>query len=309
MLRQFGYWDGQPLGERIAPALIGAARAEADDDVREMLVLALGSTDDRAWVPALSVFADDRHAAIRRAVASSLPIMFAGDPMDDPAVSTLIGLTHDDDPEMRDWATMALGTQSDLDTAAIRDALAARLDGAGGDTALEAVIGLDRRGDVRARESLISRLGAPDQPVNSMDLEAAAALADPVLMPLLRRLAQEWCEEQDDHTRALDHAIARCAPEAVALAAEREAQLVAAIELGLAGTGWKVALPGSYPRTAMTFLRPDGTPDPPPSCWLVWDDDTDPQRFDPQIQAEQWVWEIEARRQTGAEAEQEPPGG
>jgi HEAT repeat protein len=55
-------------------------------------------------------------------------------------------LTQDTAPEVRDWATFALGTQIDLDTSEIRDALAARLNDPDEVTRAEAATGLSRRG-------------------------------------------------------------------------------------------------------------------------------------------------------------------
>lgn len=297
-LGQFGYLEGRPFGARTAPALAAAARQETDDPTRVSLVDALGSAEDPAWVPELSSHAADPYPPVRVAVAGSLPLMFTGGPLDDAAVATLIALTTDDDPDVRDWATTALGSLSDSDTPEIREALVARLDDPGADTAFEAALGLARRGDARVRDVLVRRLSADDQGVYLLDLEAAAALADPVLLPHLLRLQVEWTGEDDDqHLRTLRAAIARSSPEAAVRAAELEARMLAALETRLATTGWRVVLGGRYPSTSITFLRPDGTTDPPPHG-SVWED-LAPDDFDPDMQAEHW--ESEFTRHTGVQ--------
>lgn len=71
---------------------------------------------------------------------------------DQSAVAALIELSADSDADVRDWATFALGTQIDLDTPAIREALTQRIDDPDENTRREAIFGLARRGDQQAIE-------------------------------------------------------------------------------------------------------------------------------------------------------------
>lgn len=112
VLAQFGFGEGRPFGGRIAAALAAAARRETDDATRAEIVDALGSAEDAAWVPELLHHAGDPHPGVRLAVAGSLPLIFAGEPLDDDAVRTLITLTSDEDAVVRDWATMSLGRRA-----------------------------------------------------------------------------------------------------------------------------------------------------------------------------------------------------
>lgn len=61
---------------------------------------------------------------------------------DDLAVQTLIELSADVDPQVRDWATFGLGVQIDRDDPAVRHALMARLEDPDIDTRGEAIRGL-----------------------------------------------------------------------------------------------------------------------------------------------------------------------
>jgi hypothetical protein len=82
-----------------------------------------------------------RSAVVHALLASTRP----------EAIDALIRLSSDVDENVRDWATFGLGSQlDDVDTVAIRDALAARLDDAHEDTRYEALVGLALRKDARA---------------------------------------------------------------------------------------------------------------------------------------------------------------
>jgi len=80
-------------------------------------------------------------------------------------VERVILLTEDADAEVRDAACFVLGTQWDqLDSSALRDALAARLDDPHTDARCEALLGLARRGDPAALAEAVRRLTDPAGP-------------------------------------------------------------------------------------------------------------------------------------------------
>jgi methionyl-tRNA formyltransferase len=112
----------------------------------------LGEPHGTEWLLRLRRHPD---AAVRDAVADALA--GRGDPR---ALEALIELSADPDARIRDWATFALGALAQVDTPALRDALAERLDDEDSETAVEAMHGLALRGDTRAVEPLLRRLVA-----------------------------------------------------------------------------------------------------------------------------------------------------
>jgi HEAT repeat protein len=154
---------------------------EEDADVLQAVLVAichLGFTD--AIEPAAS-FENHSHPSVRHAVVLAL----TGDERQF-AIVCLIRLSADAEDEVRDWATFALGTQIDLDTPHIRNALAARLEDPDNDTRAEAVMGLARRKDQRAVSSL-QKERASDS-VDALFIEAAELVEAPELAPLLSSL-------------------------------------------------------------------------------------------------------------------------
>ncbi|WP_244871963.1 HEAT repeat domain-containing protein [Catellatospora sp. TT07R-123] len=114
-----------------------------------------------------------------------------------PGVAELIVLMGDVDQDVRDWATFGLGAQLDDDGPLIRRALWERTDDPYQDVREEAVRGLARRGDRRVLPLLARLLEL--ETVGVAVFDAAAELADPSLVPLLREFsgagsAIEACE-------------------------------------------------------------------------------------------------------------------
>jgi hypothetical protein len=128
--------------------------------------------------------------AVRRSVAQVLPRITAV-PRPAYVVETLVRLTNDASPDVRDSATHALGTRlSEVDTQEVRDALAARVFDPHRGTACEALVGLARRFDPRVLPALRSRLSGDD--VWLMELMAAGTTGDPSLYPLVRAHLCGW---------------------------------------------------------------------------------------------------------------------
>lgn len=128
-------------------ALRTMAAREDDPLVLSAIICAfghLGAPAGHDWLLAQRGHAD---TYVREAVAFAL-----GGRKDQATLDALIELSRDEDTKVRDWATFALGTLAEVDSPALRDALAARLEDPDEDTRMEAVHGLALRGDARASE-------------------------------------------------------------------------------------------------------------------------------------------------------------
>lgn len=118
VLGQLGYQDRAfPFREQTFPILTQLLR-DADDDVVCSALVAFGHLGPEQSVAEIAALARHQNPDVRRAVAFSLLGIETS-----LAVDTLLGLSRDNDARVRDWATFGLGTQHDLDTPQIRDAL------------------------------------------------------------------------------------------------------------------------------------------------------------------------------------------
>jgi hypothetical protein len=112
---------------------------------------------------------------------------------------------------VRDMATFSLGSQLDVDSQLVRDALKARLIDEEDERwypAAEAAVGLAVRGDMSVLPAVRDRLKPS---VGKLWLEAAAALGHPDLLPSLMALTSEDDDISDPWVSALHRAIGRCA--------------------------------------------------------------------------------------------------
>lgn len=188
---------------RCLRVLLGMLRAEQDASVLKSVLIALGHLrQDGAIGPAAS-FRRHPDSAVRDAVIHVL--MGHDDPL---AIDSLIELSTDEDARVRDWATFSLGTQTELDTPAVRDALVARREDPDDDARAEALVGLTRRGDKRVVAALCRELES--DAAGTLVLEAATLAGDPQLRPALLQL-EEWC---DHFSSLVAEAILACTPRA-----------------------------------------------------------------------------------------------
>ncbi len=145
VLGQLGYADrSYPFRRRTYPVLDRLLDDDSPPVVQAALV-ALGHLGPTHLIPKVAQLSKHADPSVRQAVVSAL-----GAQQDSLAVSTLIELSTDEVASVRDWSTFSLGSQIDLDTVALRDALAARLGDPDPDTRAEAICGLARRKDSRA---------------------------------------------------------------------------------------------------------------------------------------------------------------
>jgi HEAT repeat protein len=99
------------------------------------------------------------------------------------AISAIIELMDDPDDNVRDWATFALGTQCDVDSETIREALRKRLDDQYDKARDEALWGLAQRKDEQGLKMLIERLDA-DHWIAGDEMAAAETLNAPPDTPV-----------------------------------------------------------------------------------------------------------------------------
>jgi HEAT repeat protein len=176
---------------------------ESDSDVLESIGVAFGHLRDPRAIPLLFPLRSQTDSRVRIGVVMGL----MGHEHPD-AISALIELSNDEEEDIRDWATFALGSQISADTAEIRNALFARTSDPNDDARCEAFVGLANRNDERAIEPLLHELSSGN--VSGLAVEAAEALGDPRLYPALVALKSQLNDSPD--SQALENALARCAP-------------------------------------------------------------------------------------------------
>lgn len=166
--------------------LLEAWAREPEEVVLHAIAVALGHLKDPRAIAPLARGATHQSARVRYGVVIGLLTH-----TEDLAVRTLIQLSQDSDEAVRDWATFGLGTQIDLDTPALRDALAARLTDVDPTTRIEACKGLLKRQDERLVAALQRELSAPSDDTTLVEaLILAAEVADPSLYPAVRALPE-----------------------------------------------------------------------------------------------------------------------
>ncbi|MET7622095.1 ankyrin repeat domain-containing protein [Streptomyces sp. NPDC005408] len=184
VLAQLGFGEEglPPFAARSLPLLRELSREAREPELIQAVVLGLGHHGDPSALPDILRHAGHPDAEVRNQVALSLFGLVPGDHTE--GVGTLITLSRDADPHVRDWATTALA-DLDADTDEIREALAARLTDRDVDTAAEAARGLAIRQDPRA-EATLARILADEDP-DGYAREAAAEAVRHIQDERLRR--------------------------------------------------------------------------------------------------------------------------
>jgi hypothetical protein len=142
---------------------------------------------------AVLALAEHRNPDVRRNLASALPFLTDEDPTPDAIVDCAIAMSVDVNPDVRDWACCALGTQfRGIDTPALRAALVARLDDIHTDARCEALLGLAYRRDPRALPYIRRPLSRPSGQIYQNELIATGAFSDPGMHDLVLRHIAGW---------------------------------------------------------------------------------------------------------------------
>ncbi|MFJ8823361.1 ankyrin repeat domain-containing protein [Streptomyces sp. NPDC102467] len=155
------------------------------------LITASGHQHEPAVLPDITAYATHPDPGVRRSVALALRSLAPGDRPE--ALTALIGLTRDTDPDARTRAAAALAG-SGVDTESVRAALAALLDDPRDDVAAEAARGLAGRQDPRAVDTLARLLAQSPVGGYARDVaqDAARAFVD---VRVRNRLEWTWPRE------------------------------------------------------------------------------------------------------------------
>ena len=179
--------------------LLPMLEQEIDVDVLQAVAIALGHLRDPEAIPHLIKLKNHPDDRVRYGVVQGVLTYEDGS-----AIEALIELSQDVDDEVRNWATFGLGSQIEVDTPAIREALYARIGDSHDETRGEALVGLAERRDERVLQPLIAELEG--EMTWLLALDAAKLLKDPRLCPALLTLEQRWQGDEDYHTRLLAEA-------------------------------------------------------------------------------------------------------
>jgi HEAT repeat protein len=187
VLSQLGYATGHPFAQQSRP-ILERLLGDTNTPVVRAALIALGHLGV-GELPAIVGCANRFEAEVREAVVHALL------PRDEPAArQTLIELSRDVEPDVRDWATFGLGTYSKIDSPEIRNALLARLADEDGETRGEALFGLAKRKDPRVIPAILSELAREE--VSELAIEAAGEMPDESLLPALEALLRSSPEDQ-----------------------------------------------------------------------------------------------------------------
>lgn len=168
--------------------------------------IALGHRHDPSALPYLLKLVAHPDPGIRYGVVSGLTGLD-----ESSAIEALIVLSTDSHREVRNWATFGLGSQTEVDTPKLREALVQRLSDEDPEIRGEALVGLARRKDPRVIEPIKKELRGEYH--GNWAVEAAELLADPCFLPLLKDLWKREAEafEKYHRSRTTD-ALAACDP-------------------------------------------------------------------------------------------------
>ncbi|MCF7962969.1 MAG: HEAT repeat domain-containing protein [Pirellula sp.] len=186
--------------EQCKSILRGMLTADENAEVLRAVLVAISHQNDIDAIPLVIGFSTHPDSTVRHGVVLALSIHNGHEVPQ--AIETLIKLSNDSCEHVRDWATFGLGTQIEIDTQQIRDALADRLNDPDFDTRGEALVGLAKRNDLRAIAAL--KLELESDCIGCLAIEAAELIASNELYPLLVDLRGWWDIDIDLLERAIE---------------------------------------------------------------------------------------------------------
>lgn len=174
-------------------------------DVVASAAFSLGHRHDERSIDSLLQHLHHKNANVRHGIAFAL-----GGFEEQATIDALIQLAEDDDYDVRNWATFGLGSLSEADSPSIRRALLARVAEEDAEIRGEALIGLARRKEEKARAAIAKELAGKFH--GNWAVSAAEIFALPeyenLLLELRERLIAD--EEEQRFIEDVDKAIAAC---------------------------------------------------------------------------------------------------
>ena len=206
-----GWVGAKVASDHCAEILLQMLAKEQSNLVLSSIIFALGHLHDPRAVEPLVGLRRHSDARVRYAVVSSL----CGHD-DTLSIEAMIACSSDPDRDVRNWATFGLGSQIDVDSPTIREALVARLKEEDDEIRGEALVGLARRGDIRAAATLLNELNTLEADVlrdwiliteaSEEVVNHAKASGSKEWQPVLAKLAALSIGNQDD----VQAAMSRC---------------------------------------------------------------------------------------------------
>ncbi len=186
----------------VLPELLAMLENDQDTEVLEAVINSLGLVCNEEACLAVIPFAQHPDDAIRLAAVRSMSGGVDSEESMAKVARALIPRCQDQNPEIRDWALFGIGSQMDLDSPGIREALRRGLSDENYDASCEAMAGLARLGDPAAFPAILHVLNA--ESVGRLVVESAAELGDPRLSSSLDKLSTWWNVDVELLKRARD---------------------------------------------------------------------------------------------------------
>lgn len=205
ILAQLGWQDRTYLNESVR--LLISALKDKDEFVVYSACCALGHRCDPSAIPHIVELSNSPSATIRYGVVSAL----LGQDCKE-AIDVMITLSSDTDRDVRNWAMFGLGSQIELDTIDIREALFVGTSDSDSEIREEALVWLAERDDERVIDLLLNEWRNSDD-LGILSLEAAERAANTRLYAELL-LFQEAIDFHGDmqFSSQLQRAIDACQP-------------------------------------------------------------------------------------------------
>ncbi len=171
----------RPFLTETIPLFLELLASENKEMVIWSTLHALGHNNDdlnEIDIPRLTKFKEYKNTNIRLGLVHSLlGIEYK------LAIDSLIYLSSDSQPSVRDWATFGLGTLIEVNNKKIREALWQRVKDPSGDIKFEALLGLAKRKDKRIYDTIHREL--KDGEHGTLLFEAIEELNDKIFLPQL----------------------------------------------------------------------------------------------------------------------------